>query len=679
MILLKHKGPTGPMSSLLKRFFVILGLVTLSVHGIGGSAMAASNASTQEPETRNTLTAKTEFTSVQQDPSSQSPSNPAASAPDVSGSNSEAQRTTVTLLQGVKNSIQLGIEVNGQFAYPFVFTADPQKTGDIEISPSGLITGSPSESADQNVAITVKDFNGKPMASYSILLHVSNAQTVMLGPSAAAIHRVADGAGAKASQNQPQPIVAPVYAGGDTVKGSFPVPKPKKDPTASVDATAKNQGNAQAAAAGASADKAATASTAGELPPTVDITCDSHPPHSVTSICNSGHPPNVATVAVDGATGAFSYQFNAPLAAGDTVTVSSSSGPSQIVPVQSPPRFLGEELRAIVGYQQAGASSSDFEQNWFSDFYISRGLHFHYHARDEKEPERVRLRWWGNVRVASFPQSGNQSVADIATGLSTQLGAVKLNQLAEGAEFLSGLEFQGWRSPALRGFSENSRQVFTLGIIAGAGATGFFTSPSHSVQVFQVPAAGSPQFSVFQKSYPGVTTANVGFISPDLERFPKQWLAGVRLTTHYVDPTGMPLVSAPAMLAVSLGQNQVLTGGGFKNVVGRVEAFYPLPLGNRGQTVAGAFSSLYLFASAQMRVHGGSSQPALVLQPADATVHAYDPSVTLVTSQSTRDFYRIGFGIDLVSFVASLTGGQAKANTTAAASKTPPPAKTPAP
>lgn len=134
------------------------------------------------------------------------------------------------------------------------------------------------------------------------------------------------------------------------------------------------------------------------------------------------------------------------------------------------------------------------------------------------EKRDPRWRWWGNVRVASYPQAGNQALADLATGLATQLGSVKFNQLAQGAEFLTGLECDFLSSRAFRGFGENTRQRFHLGFIAAFGATGFFDAPSKNVQVFQVPSSGSPQLAVFNQTFPGVTTANVGFLSPDIER-----------------------------------------------------------------------------------------------------------------------------------------------------------------
>lgn len=91
---------------------------------------------------------------------------------------------------------------------------------------------------------------------------------------------------------------------------------------------------------------------------------------------------------------------------------------------------------------------------------------------------------------------------------------------------------------------------------------------------------------------------------------------------------------------------------------------------------AGAFSSLYLFGAAQMRLGGARTAPSLVLKP--ITVDATDPSVTLVPLPNTRDEYRLGFGrfqyfervpsVDMVNLVSALTGGAARKAAGAAAS-----------
>jgi hypothetical protein len=555
-----------------------------------------------------------------------------AQAPAAADSKNSPQPTIVTLASAGGNNLQLGIRVNGDFAYPFTFSWDAPSSSGLTLSPSGVITGNPSQTSDQPAKITVTDSNGTQVAAYSITLRVGTAPVIMLGAGPAA-------ADSKNGRSKAEIIPNSIYAGGDAISGTLVAGGSASNANTPNNANASGNGRC---------------SNGGTLT-TLTVQRNSDSGSTTTTDCS----------------GAFSYQFNLPLKEGEAVTVSAVSPagatPSNIRAL-APPHLFGEELRAIVGYQQAGASSSNFNQNWFLDFYISRPIAFRTYAGGNGEGTDHKWRWWGNVRIASFPQPGNQTLSALATGFTAQLGALKLNQLAQGAEFVSGFEFTPWRSFPFRGLSENTRQSFTLGLIAGFGATGFFSSPSSNVQVFFVPPAGTPASLAFQDIYGKIASERVGFIAPDVQRFPKQFLAGVRLTTHYFDPSGMPLTSAPAMLQITAGQNQVITGGRWQGVVGRIEAFYPLPFGNRGHGVAGAFSSIYLFGETELRVGAAKIPPALVLQP-DTTTPAYDPTVTLVTTPTTRDTYRFGFGLDLVGFISQLSGGAGKDAAAAAAAQ----------
>src|SRR5205807_5294130 len=118
----------------------------------------------------------------------------------------------------------------------------------------------------------------------------------------------------------------------------------------------------------------------------------------------------------------FNHQFNRPFHDGDSIKVSSSSGQPRTIHVVAPARLVGEDMRAIVGYQQAGASSSGFTQDWFLDFYISRPLFFYNNKNKPPRERDVNWRWWGNVRVASFPQPGNQTVAEVVGNVGAQIG-----------------------------------------------------------------------------------------------------------------------------------------------------------------------------------------------------------------------------------------------------------------
>src|SRR2546428_328423 len=95
----------------------------------------------------------------------------------------------------------------------------------------------------------------------------------------------------------------------------------------------------------------------------------------------------------------------------------------------------GDLTTAVVGFEQAGASSARSDQKFFFDFFISRPLPF---SKSNVDPFGPRVRWWGNVRIASYPQQINTSVAEFATTFANRVGALKVNEIAQFGEFRSG-------------------------------------------------------------------------------------------------------------------------------------------------------------------------------------------------------------------------------------------------
>jgi hypothetical protein len=320
---------------------------------------------------------------------------------------------------------------------------------------------------------------------------------------------------------------------------------------------------------------------------------------------------------------------------------------------KSAPIRSGEEARVIIGYQQAGASAAKSQQDWFFDFYGSRPLKL---GGDYARDTNPVIRWWGNVRVASYPQQGDIPVATFASSLTQQFGQLKVNQLAQAAEFLTGLEFRLSKFDfSFLGRSENdTRQRFSLGLIVGGGATGPL-DPVSTLSLFETPAATSPQRARFLAKFPQAAGSQfIGFVSPDRDKFLRQYFAGFRLTTHYADgETRDPLTSPPALVSVSLGQNEVVTGGRMQGIVMRTEAFYPLPFGNRKDDKRGALAALYLFGTAQMRLGGTKNIDPFILNPVN-NIDGSDPRVAIVTSPSNRDIYRIGFGVDFIHMITTL-------------------------
>jgi hypothetical protein len=60
-----------------------------------------------------------------------------------------------------------------------------------------------------------------------------------------------------------------------------------------------------------------------------------------------------------------------------------------------------EVIRAILGLEQTGASGTTSGQNYLLDFFITRPA------------VGARVRWWGDVKVATFPQQINSQVATL--------------------------------------------------------------------------------------------------------------------------------------------------------------------------------------------------------------------------------------------------------------------------
>jgi hypothetical protein len=297
------------------------------------------------------------------------------------------------------------------------------------------------------------------------------------------------------------------------------------------------------------------------------------------------------------------------------------------------------EARAIVGFHQSGASSADHTQKLFLDFFIVRPIGSARPVYDS------RFNVWGNVRVASSPQQIAVPVSEFVASFREAAGKVKVNELAQSAEFQVGLEWN------LRTFRQGDARR-TAGLVAYYGAQGCLTTPASQARIFLVPALDTPHYDQFQEQVlrwtPGgqVRTPFVGLVTPDRERFFHQWGAGFRLTSFPAPAIQAP----PATFASTLGRDQLITGGQFRGLVWRTDVFYPLPLGGE----PGAWRFLFLFGTVNLRLARATNIAPLALRPADSGKNLYDPDVTLVPVPNTRDTYRLGVGIDVVNFLTSV-------------------------
>lgn len=522
-------------------------------------------------------------------------------------------QTNVTPLYSVQvnspyPSIYLGVRVNGVFPFTFKVSEGSLPEG-LALSEQGLLSGTANKetSGAAVFTVTVTDATGAAVAKEQFSIVVAKTPPVIVAGSKE-VGAVAPSTEPAAKSVPPAPITAPAFQGDNKVRGSA-------SPEASVEITRGRE--------------------------------------------------KISTTADANGT------FEAPLGSGKELkegeefsAVQTVAGAKSLASKTQPVQGLirgGEQARVILGYQQAGASAAQSNQNWFLDFYISRPLWLFERSSGQKVPD-PRLRWWGNVRVASYPQQGDVPVSTFVSSFAAQFGQLRVNQLVQSAEFTTGFEYRisNVNFPFL-GQSEETKQRFSLGLIAGLGATGPF-DPKSTVQTFAVPNSSSPQFARFVQNFPQAAASQyVAFVSPDRDQFLRQYFAGFRLTTRYADKnTEAPLIAAPASVSFTVGQNELVTGGRFRGPVARIEAFYPLPFSDRSadRRGASALASIYLFGNAQMRLSQAKNIDPFVLQPAPSTVNPYDPNVAVVTVPSNRDLYRLGIGIDFVHLLTSLKGTQ---------------------
>ena len=365
----------------------------------------------------------------------------------------------------------------------------------------------------------------------------------------------------------------------------------------------------------------------------------------------------VAPKATPDSSGHFSYivPSGAPLIPGELIEACiTPAGTAEVCSEAAtvrPVKRFGEQTRAVLGFQQAGASGANSDQKFFFDFYISRPLPFGNQGDENLDPL---TRWWGNVRVASAPRQISSPVSTQA--VSSGLKGLKINELAESAEFLSGLDFRiGQICCAFWSQSRVSRERFVLSFLLGGGATGPLNAGiSTGNPIFQVDKS-SPDYPRLVQAYPQAANfPYISFIPPSRSQYFREYFGGFRLTTRYADRYGTPSTGPPAMVSFTLGQNELVTGGHLRGVVDRVEAFFPLSTGRSDM-----LSAIYLFGNAQLHLNRPQNiQPFNLVDAATVTNLMPNPApsnTVYIVNPSYRDIYSIGLGLDLVKILNSVS------------------------
>ena len=321
--------------------------------------------------------------------------------------------------------------------------------------------------------------------------------------------------------------------------------------------------------------------------------------------------------------------------------------------------FSSLNKRFILGFEQSGAASSDTTGRPFFDLFINTPLSRNdspcdpkLSANEKATKNKVpcappRFSVWGDVRLTSTPEQINALGNVVSNSVGTITGG-KVNQLASAFDFVVGPEVR------LERFHHTD-----FSLIAGFGAVSP-VSPRQSAQIFQVPDAASSQATRFFTQYPGAQGKQfIAFISPDRDRFLRQYFGGFRFKTFsyetekdekgkaVLDKNGNPVEHLsdvfPATFDITFGQNEAVTGGRLRKFVVGFDGFYPLPFPDNSRF-------LYLFGSARFKAGGPKNiGPPFILDTAASSVTITDPKVFIADPTPTnRDTYRIGFGVDLV-------------------------------
>ena len=332
--------------------------------------------------------------------------------------------------------------------------------------------------------------------------------------------------------------------------------------------------------------------------------------------------------------------------------------------------FGGEIARAALGFEQVGAAGVESTQKYSFDFFISRPFPL---TRRGGPPGAIdpgdyffgpRSRWWGEVRIGSYPQEVTSEASGFAGSFVTTAGKLKVNELVQTAEFTTGLEYRVAQFPQPRqAGTESSRQRFALMAFGGLGAVGPFTPPDE-LTVFQVPpapaagapAGSAPQHDAFRAAFPDVRSRFVAFRPKAADQFLEHYMGGLRLYTFYADdsPIARPLAKAPASVELSVGRNNLIAPEGW---AWHAAAYYPFPLGDRTRADT---MVIYLFGQVWMKF-GGATFDAPRYQLAPATENGQPVPLThsevaiVATDPNPRDTYRLGVSLDLIKVWERLT------------------------
>lgn len=339
----------------------------------------------------------------------------------------------------------------------------------------------------------------------------------------------------------------------------------------------------------------------------------------------------------------------------------------------------------MAGLDVTSTSTSGPEQQAFVEYDLTAPVRFGWL---KKAPAPIESSWWVwfDPRIASVPTPKTATLSSLASASSglTATGVQRLGDITQTLEFRGGLEYAFLKPSHGILFGHKPVADISMSFIAGFGVVTPFNSaagsqefdlgqPSSSGSGYNVTnvlgqLSGSPQLQgEYSQLYSALNTKcstspttcpleHVAFVLPNRSRFYRSYFGGFRLKTFFFkDSNGnkvctqvdscAPADIFPGTFDFTVGQDETVTGGKLRGIVGTISVNYPIT----------RWPWLRVFGAAYLRFAGNQNSQALALPATQSFVSIEDPSVVLQQIQPRdKDYFRLGFGIDLVQLVKAM-------------------------
>jgi hypothetical protein len=301
--------------------------------------------------------------------------------------------------------------------------------------------------------------------------------------------------------------------------------------------------------------------------------------------------------------------------------------------------------RAIVGFEQVGASSANSSTTPFLDLFINVPI------GDYKfKPNKRVFSIWTDFRFSATSQQSFAALTNISTGLLNSISgsAGTFNNIVQSFNVTSGIEYELYKSRSDQpGFLPGKSAV---SLIIGGGVTNPLSSDK-TVQVFKIPLLNSQVNPEFAKLFPGVdftNKTNVAFIQSERDRFYRRYFVGFRVKNYFHENENKRIDQSPAMVDFTIGQNEAITNR-LQGLVFSMDGFTPFPIKK--------FDYVYLFGGVNMRFNKNTDKVVPFFLEAPQTINLFDTANVVIPidatpfTRSNRDTFRFGIGIDLIRLI----------------------------